>query len=156
MSKKIMSVREFLADIAANEILPNKKYALRIDIDDGGYNSYIGFDVDLDDWKSKGKIQSLRLSRHTNSTDRLSNTWQFSLGAICNEYHTYPDIPIEFSSFGKTPNEAEAEAAEYYNRIRKLVRKETTVYKIEIAKTAEAEREKLLARLAELEGLEND
>lgn len=31
MSKKIMSVREFLADIAANEILPNKKYALRID-----------------------------------------------------------------------------------------------------------------------------
>ena len=156
MSKKIMSVREFLADIAANEILPNKKYALRIDIDDGGYNSYIGFNVDLDDWKSKGKIQSLRLYRHTNSTDRLSNTWQFSLGEICNEYYAHPNIPIKFTSFGKTPGEAEAEAAEYYGKLRRLVRKQTSDYKIEQAKTAKAEREELLARLAELEGLEND
>ena len=78
------------------------------------------------------------------------------MGEICNEYHTYPDIPIGFSSFGRTPDEAEAEAVGYYNRIRKLVRKETAAYKIEMAKTAEAEREELLARLAELDGLKND
>ena len=156
MSKKTMSVREFLADIAANELLPNKKYDLRIDMDDGGYNSYIGLKVDLDDWKSKGKIQSLRLFRHTNSTDRLSNTWQFSLGEICNEYHAHPNIPIKFASFGKTPGDAEAEAAEYYGKLRRLVRKQTSDYKIEQAKTAQAERDKLLARLSELEGVIND
>lgn len=124
MIKKRMSVREFLADIVANEILPNKKYDLRIDIEDGGYNSYIGFKVSLDDWKSKGKIESVRLFRHTNSENRMSDRWEFSLGEICNEYHTYPDIPIRFSSFGKTLDEAETEATGYYNRIRKLVRKE--------------------------------
>ena len=77
MDKKIMSVREFLADVAENEILPNKKYSLRIDIDDGGFNSYIGFNVDLDYWKSTGKIQSLRLFRHTNSAQAFQHMGVF-------------------------------------------------------------------------------
>lgn len=153
---KNMNVRDFMADIAANEVLPGKQYNFRIEIDDGGINSYIGFAVDLDDWKVKGKIKELRLFRHTNNADGLSNTWSFYLGAICNEYHANPDIPLQFSSYGKTPSEAEAEAAEYFNEIRRLVRKQTSDYKIRLAETAQEEREKLLARLSELEGVINE
>lgn len=146
-------VREFLADIAANEIMQNESYNLRIPIDDGGNNSYIGFNVDLDDWKSKGKIQSLRLYRHTNTVSNLINEWEFELGAICKEYHANPDIPLRFSSCGKTPDEAENEAQSYFKELRRLIKRRTSEYKIEAAKTAEEEKEKLLARLAELEAI---
>jgi hypothetical protein len=152
---KKMDVRTFLADIA-NELLPNQEYSLRIEIDDGGYNSYIGFDVDLDDWEAKGKIKALRLFRHTNSTAKISSEWQFQLGEICNEYHCYPDIPVRFSSFGKTPTEAQEEAVKYYSEIMRLVRKQTSAHKIRLAETAKEEREKLLARLSELDGAIND
>ena len=146
-----IDVRAFLVDIATNEILKNKQYSIRIPIDDGGENSYIGFNLDLDDWKIKGKIQSLRLYRHTNTPQNLLNEWCFELGAICNEYHSNPDIPIMFSSYGKTPDQAEIEAQTYFKEIKRLIRKRTSEYKIEMAKTAEEEKEKLLARLAELE-----
>ena len=147
-----IDIRAFLVDIATNEILKNKEYSLRVPIDDGGNNSYIGFNLDLDGWRSKGKIQGLRLYRHTNTPQNLSNEWCFELGTICNEYHSNPDIPIRFSSYGKTPDEAEIEAQTYFKEIKRLIRKRTSEYKIEMAKTVEAEKEKLLERLDELEG----
>lgn len=143
-------IRTFLVDIT-NEVMPNKPYSFRIPIDDGGNNSYIGFSLDLDDWKNKGKVQSLRLYRHTNTADKLTNEWMFEIGTICNEYFANPDIPIRFSSYGKTPDEAESEAQSYFKEIKRLIKKRTSEYKIEAAKTAKEEKEKLLARLAELE-----
>ena len=104
------NIRAFLVDIASNEIMQNKSYGLRIPIDDGGDNSYIGFGLDLDDWHSKGEIRSLSIFRHTNAVDKISNEWAFELGNIVNEYHANPDIPIKFSSYGKTPDQAESEA----------------------------------------------
>ena len=143
-------IRTFLVDIA-NEVMPNKPYSFRIPIDDGGSNSYIGFDLDLDDWKSKGKIQQLSLFRHTNSADKLANQWKFDLGGICNEYHANPNMPLMFSSYGKTPEQAEAEAQNYFKEMKLLIKKRTAQYKIEATQTAKEEKEKLLARLAELE-----
>lgn len=144
------TVRDFLKDMARG-VVHGKRYAIRIDIEDGGYNSYIGFDVYLDDWKSKGEIQGLRLYRHTNSIDRLSNEWSFVLGSVFREYHLNPGIPLRFSSYGKALKEAEAEARGYFAEIEKLIQKRTSDYKIEAANSAEEEKKKLLARLAELE-----
>ena len=146
------NIREFLVDVAENHITQGKSYSLRIPIDDGGSNSYIGFDLDLDDWKSKGEIQQLSLFRHTNSVDKLTNTWKFELGCICNEYHVNPNIPIMFSSYGKTPEQAEAEAQGYFKEMKLLIKKRTAQYKIEATKAAKEEKEELLARLAELDG----
>ena len=42
------NIRDFLEHIAENDLIFNKNYALRIEIDDGGDNSYIGFNVDID------------------------------------------------------------------------------------------------------------
>lgn len=145
-------VRNFLVDIAENELFTGKEYKLRIEIDDGGMNSYIGFNVDLDDWKANGKIQSLRIYRHTNTPKKLVETWDISLGNICNEYHCYPDIPIRFSSYGKTPEEA-AEARGYFKRLRRLIQKCTAEYKAAAAESAQDEKAALLARLAELENV---
>ena len=144
-------VRTFLVDIA-NEAMPNKPYNCRVPIEDGGNNSYIGFSLELDEWHSKGKIRSLSLFRHTNTAKNLTNEWKFDVGDICNEYRANPDIPIMFSSYGKTPDQAEIEAQTYFKEIKRLIRKRTSEYKIEMAKTAEEEKEKLLARLAELGG----
>lgn len=144
------TVRDFLKDMARG-VVHGKSYAIRIDIEDGGYNSYIGFNVDLDDWKSKGKIQGVRLYRHTNSPDKLTNEWKFELGTVCYEYHSNPDIPLRFASYGKSVEEATAEAQSYFEELEKLIQKKTSDYKIQAVKSAEEEKEKLLARLAELE-----
>ena len=147
------SIREFLADIAENEIISGKKYSCRIEIEDGGYNSYVGLNVYVDDWKHKPRkvTQGVRIFRNTNSANRLENTWRFSLGNVCHNYADYPDIPLEFSSYGKSPDEAEAEAKQYFNKLKKLIRKQTSDYKVESAKSAQEEKEKLLERLKELE-----
>ena len=145
-------IRKFLVDVAENHIMQGKSYAFRIPIEDGGSNSYIGFGLDLDDCKSKGEIQQLSLFRHTNSVDKLTNTWKFELGGICNEYHANPNIPLMFSSYGKTPEQAEAEAQNYFKEMKLLIKKRTAQYKIEATKDAEKEKEELLARLAELDG----
>ena len=132
------AVREFLVDVAENEIISGKKYSCRIEIEDGGYNSYVALDVDVDDWEHKPRkvTQGVRIFRHTNSTNRLENTWSFSL---------------EFSSYGKCPDEAEAEAEQYFSELKKMIRKQTSAYKVEAAESAQEEKEKLLERLKELE-----
>ena len=149
----IKSVREFLVDIAENEIISGKKYSCRIEVDDGGYNSYIALDVDVDDWKHKPRkvTQGVRIFRHTNSSSKLANTWCFTLGNVCHLYADEPSIPLEFSSYGKCPDEAEAEAKQYFSELKKLIRKQTSAYKAEAAKSAQEEKEKLLERLKELE-----
>lgn len=143
-------VRDFLADMA-REVVHGKQYSIRLEIEDGGFNSYIGFNVDLDNWKSKGKVQGVRLHRHTNSPDKLTNRWEFELGSVCHEYHSNPDIPLRFTSYGKSVEEAEAEAQSYFEELEKLIQKQTSDYKIQAVKSAEKEKEELLARLAELE-----
>lgn len=149
----IKTVREFLADIAENEIISGKEYSCRIEIDDGGYNSYVALCVDVDDWKHKPRnvTQGVRMFRHTNSVNGLENTWCFTLGNVCHLYADEPNIPLEFSSYGKRPDEAGIEAKQYLARLRKQVRKQTAAYKVEAAKSAQEEKEKLLERLKELE-----
>lgn len=151
-----MNIREYLTSIINKDIIHGKPYSKRIDIDDGGDNSYIGICVDEHEFnRKKPVLQGVRLFRHTNSPDKLINTWMFQLGDICNAYADFPDVPVEFSSYGKTKEEAEKEAAKYYVQLRKLIKKRTAEYKVESAKTAKEEREELLARLAELDGDNN-
>lgn len=147
------TIREFLADIAENEIISGKKYSCRIEIEDNGHNSYVALDVDVDDWEHRPRkvTQDVRIFRHTNSANRLENTWCFSLGNVCHLYADEPNIPLEFSSYGKSPDEAEAEAKQYFMELKKLIRKQTSRYKVEAAESAQEEKEKLLERLKELE-----
>ena len=150
-----MNIREFLVDIMDKDIIQGKKYDKRIEIEDGGYNSYISLCVDVNDYGKKAPFTlGIDLIRNTNSADKLINTWGFRLGGICNPYADNPGIPLRFSSYGKTPIEAEAEAVKYFKELKKLIRKQTTEYKKEMAKSAEQERTELLARLAELEEVE--
>lgn len=147
-------IRKFLVDIANNEIVLGKEYSVRISIEDGGDNSYIGFCVDVDDWNHKPKLvtRGLRIFRHTNTTENLKNTWQFTLGDICHVYADEPNVPIEFKTYGKSLEDSVKEAKIYFDKLTKLIRKQTSDYKIESAKSIEKERENLLARLSELEG----
>ncbi len=145
------NVRNFLKDIADNEILKSRKYSIRIEIDDGGDNSYIGLTVDTEDFHRKTPVtRNVKVFRHSNSVNKLENTWGFDLGNVCHAYADNPNIPLLFETYGKTPDEAEAEAVGYFKELKKMIRKQTSDYKIEAAKTAQEEREKLIARLNEL------
>lgn len=145
-------VRDFLVDIAENHIIVGKKYSLRIKIEDGGINSYIGLDVDVNDFDRKTPTSTpLRLFRHTNSNALIVNTWGFSLGTYFESYFDSNDIPLYFGSYGKTQEEAEAEATEFFRELKRIIRKKTAEIKLEAAKSAEEEKERLLARLSELE-----
>ena len=138
-----MKIRDFLVEIA-DEILKDEEYRVRIKLDDGGYNSYIGLSVDVIGREKSIRTSSIRLFRHTNTVDLIKNTWCFILGNICAPYADYPDIPLEFSSYGKTSKEAEKEAQKYLKELRAKIAKIT------------AEKERLKARLAELEGYSED
>jgi hypothetical protein len=148
----IKSVREFLVDIAENEIISGKKYSCRIEVEDGGDNSYISVCVYANDFQRRTPvIEGIRLFRHSNSVNNLVNTWSFSLGNVCHLYADEPNILLEFSSYGKCPDEAETEAKQYFSELKKLIRKQTSAYKVEAAESAREEKEKLLERLKELE-----
>ena len=138
-----MKIRDFLVEIAV-EILKDEEYRVRIKLDDGGFNSYIGLSVDVIEHEKPIRTSSIRLFRHTNTVDLIKNTWCFILGNICAPYADYPDIPLEFSSYGKTSKEAEKEAQKYLKELRAKIAKIT------------AEKERLKARLAELEGYSED
>ena len=150
-----MKIRDFLVEIA-DEILKDEGYRVRIELDDGGYNSYIGLTVDVIEYEKPIRTSSIRLFRHTNTVDLIKNRWCFILGNICAPYADYPDIPLEFSSYGKTRKEAEKEAQKYLKELRAKIAEITAEYKAERAKNAEAEKERLKARLAELEGHSED
>ena len=146
-------IRDYLADIADNEILTSKPYSVRIEIKDGGINSYIGCRVGTDDYNRKIPVtQDIELFRHTNSKEHLINTWRFRLGNCTHLYAENHDIPLEYSSYGKSKEAAEREANEYLAEIKKLIRKQTSIYKIQAAKEVEKERNELIARLNELNG----
>ena len=147
------SVYEFLTGIAKSEIINGKKYEIRIAIDDGGCNSYIGFCVDVEDFQRKTPVtSSLRLFRHTNTTSKLINAWEFDLGDVCNHYADYPDIVMSFKTYGKTFSEAAKEANGYFAELKRLIKKRTAEYEVQAAQSAHEEREKLLKRLMELDG----
>lgn len=149
-----MKILEYMKDIADNVALSGRKYDVRVSMDDGGNNSYISICVDTATFQRKRPVtQSVRLFRHTNSVDKLINTWGFELGGVCHPYADYPNIVLEFKSYGKTIGEAESEAMKYFSKLRKMIEKQTSDYKIADAKSAQEEREKLLARLSELEQL---
>ena len=146
-------VREFLVDIAENCVIPGKKYSVRIEVDDGGVNSYIGLDVDVNDWRRATPVTTaLRLFRHTNSIALIGNTWGFSLGTYFESCFDNKDIPLFFGSHGKAQEEAEMDAAEFFKELKRIIRKKTAEIELEAAKSAEEEKERLLARLSELEG----
>lgn len=145
-------VREFLVGIAQNEIVAGKKYSERIEINDGGCNSYIGLCVDVDDYNKARKkdLQGIRLFRNSNSALLQGECWSFVLGDICNPYCDNAEIPIEFRTRGRDVNDAEREAGVYFKKLLSLVRKSTAAIKVEVAESAEAEKAALLARLEEL------
>jgi len=58
---------------------------------------------------------------------------------------------MEFNTYGKTWEEAEKEASQYFPKIKKMIHKRTSDLKIEKASDKEKEKEQLLARLKELE-----
>ena len=154
-----MTVREFLEQIAKEEIIQGEQYSLRIEIDDGGFNSYIGFDVDIETYNAAvlntnmktPKTKALRLYRHTNDMNKLVNTWGFNLGDIIHDYPKNQNVPMKFNTYGKTWEEAEKEASQYFPKIKKMIHKRTSDLKIEKASDKEKEKEQLLARLKELE-----
>lgn len=146
-------VRDFLSDMAEHEIIQSNKYDIRIELKDGDFNSYIGFTVEVNDWKHNPPVlQSVSLFRHTNDAKALYKTWSFMLGNVCHLYHDEPDNHIRFETYGKTADEAESEAVEFFAKIKKLIQKQTSEYKVKATISAEEERTKLLARLKELEG----
>ena len=146
-----MTVREFLEQIEKEEILHGRKYSLRIDVDDGFCNSYIGFNVDVETYNRKTPItSSLRLYRHTNDINGLVGIWGFTLGDIIHGYPQNRNVPLEFRTYGKDFAEAEKEASQYFAKIKKLIRKRTSDIKIQMASETEEEKERLLARLEEL------
>ena len=148
MSDKI---RDFMVDIAENYIVKGKKYSVRIEIKDGGINSYIGLCVSVEDFHRKiPVISGISLFRHTNSVENLENTWKFNLGDICNPYTDNISIPLEFSSYGKTQSECMAEAEKYFEKIKRIVRKQTAEYNLRETENEEAEKEALIKRLKEL------
>ena len=106
-----MKIRDFLVEIV-DEILKDEEYRVRIKLDDGGSNSYIGLSVDVIEHEKPIRTSSIRLFRHTNTVDLIKNRWCFILGNICESYADYPDIPLEFSSYGKTRKEARKGSAE--------------------------------------------
>lgn len=148
----VKSIRDFLTDIATNEIIQGKAYDERIAINDGGVNSYIALSVYTEGFRRKTPVTSIiLLHRHTNNVDGLNNTWEFQLGDSCHAYADYPRIPIRFASYGKTIEVAESEAKEYFKELKRLIKKQTSDYKIQVAASAEEERARILARLSELE-----
>lgn len=147
-----MKIFEFMKYIAENIVISGRKYDVRISINDGFDNSYISICVDVEDFqRNQPVMRGIRLFRHTNSVDNLINTWGFELGNVCNVYADHPNIALKFESYGKTADEAESEASKYFTKLRKLIEKQTSDYRIMDAESVQAEREKLRARLAELE-----
>ena len=148
-------VREFLVNIVQNEIIPGENYNERIEISDGGYNSYIGLCVDIDDYNKSRKmnLKEIRIFRHSNSASKLLLGWEFQLGDICNPYCDNYEIPICFRTHGKNVIFAEKEAQTYFDEMLRIVRKSTAAKKILAAESAEKEKAELLARLSQLEEL---
>ena len=58
---------------------------------------------------------------------------------------------MKFNTYGKTCEEAEKEASQYFSKIKKMIHKRTSDLKIEKASDKEKEKEQLIARLKELE-----
>lgn len=146
-----MDVYEYLKDIAGG-IINGKSYDARIELDDGGYNSYIAICVyDTDFNRPKSVTQSIEIFRHTNSASNIKNTWCFKLGNVCHPYKDNPDIPLCFESYGVSKEDAEAEAQKYFIKLKNLIQKKTSEYKSSDAESKKAEREALLLRLKELD-----
>lgn len=136
MNNKDSKVYDFLKSIAENEIVSGEQHFVRVEINDGGYNSYIGLSVDIDDWEQNNYVtKSLRLFRNSNSYSHIENTWAFRLGDAIFSIRDNPDIPLYFSSYGKTIKEVEDEVIPYFDKLKKLIQKQTSDYKIQAAKS---------------------
>ena len=146
-------VREFFVHIARTSIMPGRAYSERVELSDGGCNSYIGLCVDIDEYNKARKkdLQGIRLFRHSNSAFMRGECWQFALGDVCNPYCDNAEIPIEFRTSGRDVKDAEHEAELYFKRLLALVKKSTAAMRIEAAASAENEKAALLARLDELD-----
>lgn len=149
---KSQNILEYLKNIADNIILPDQNYNLRVAINDGGENSYVGINISTEEFRRKRPVTSrVELHRHTNSVENLPNAWSFQLGSVCNVYADNPDITLFFGSYGKTADEASAEAQPYLSELLKLIKKAVAQQKEEVEAKNQAERDELLARLKELE-----
>ena len=146
------NIKEYLKNMADNVILPGHRYDVRIDIDDGGFNSYVGIYISSDDFHRKQPVTAgVQLHRHTNNAKDLENTWRFELGGVCNPYADNPDVALYFGSYGKSADDAAKDAEPYLSKLLTLIKKQVALQKKDIEKTKQAERESLLARLKDLE-----
>jgi hypothetical protein len=149
------SIRELLVDIYNNEIIKGEQYRLRTEINDGGENSYIGFNLDISSYPANiKKIQVIRVYRHTNDVSLIKNCWEFHLGNVIHKLDDNSEIPIEFRTYGKSCEEAENEAFGYISKIKSLIRKHNSKVRQQLTNNKEKERQELKRRLAELESEE--
>jgi hypothetical protein len=134
----------------------------RIPIDDGGVNSYIGLRVQAEDSPGVTGTAWVKLWRNTNvgrygtrDVAKLLETWDLSLGDVCVGYtHMNGDVPIRLTTYGKTPEEICAEIKPHIGHFRKAFKKAAKILADKKEKAARDEKDKLLARLKELEAVE--
>ena len=119
-----MILKLFLKNVADNTIIPGQSYDIRIDIKDGGFNSYIALTVHEETWNRKTPVtQGLTLHRNTNNAKDLSLAWEFKLGGVCSVYTDNPDIAMYFGSYGKDAESAAAEAESYLDELTRILKK---------------------------------
>lgn len=144
-------VRKFLESVAQKTI-DGERYSERIELKDGGYNSYIGLCVDADDYNKlkRPRTYGIRIFRHSNTVDIIKNCWEFDLGDIVNPLCENKNIPLCFRTYGTSLDSAEQEAEKHFAQLMKQIEKRTSEKKVAAAESAAKEKELLLARLKEL------
>ena len=157
--KSTTPVREFLMDLVEN-VLEEDVFAelgepliVRHQILDGYINRHVTISV----WKNtegfcgtKNKLKAVHLSFHENLAENLENCWEFGLGHVFYPLYDNPDQPIEFSSYGKTFEEAEAEAQLHFAALKREVKKRNDLIKAGIESNREARRAELEKQLEAL------
>lgn len=129
------------------------RITIRHQILDGYINRHITIIVSKNDdgyRGTKNKLKAVELFFHENLLESLESRWKFSLGDFYYPLYDNPDQPIEFSSYGKTFEEAEAEAQQYFTALKREVKKTNDRMKANIEKKREARRAELEKQLEAL------
>lgn len=157
--KSTTPVREFLMDLVEtvldDDVIAemDDRITIRHQILDGYINRHITIIVSKNDdgyRGTKNKLKAVELFFHENLLESLESRWKFSLGDFYYPLYDNPDQPIEFSSYGKTFEEAEAEAQQYFTALKREVKKANDRRKANIEKKRDARRAELEKQLEAL------
>ena len=155
--KTANDIKAFLKNVADNTIIPGQRYDIRIDVNDGGFNSYVALTVSDETWNRKFPVtQDIKLHRNTNNAKDQPLAWEFRLGGVCNVYADNPDIAMYFGSYGKGQEIAAAEAEPFLGKLIERLKAEVKLQRKEIVKNKASEKAALLAKLKELDQVGDD